>query len=84
MEKVECESENQIVRLNADMRLREPRRFQCRVCSHTFEMSPCAPVLRGKDFTCTECGGKHKRIDDYGWEGHCSPTDCAVYGKNET
>ena len=83
MEKVECKSETQVVRLNADMRLREPRRFQCRVCSHTFEMSPCAHGLRGKDLTCTECGVKHKRIDDYGCEGHCSPKDCEVCGKCE-
>ena len=84
MEKVECESENQVVRLNADMRLREPRRFQCRVRSYTFEMSPCAHGMRGKDLTCPQCGGKLKRIDDYGCEGHCSPEDCEVCGKCET
>ena len=81
MEKVECESENQVVRLNADMRLREPCRFQCLVRSYTFEMSPCAHGMRGKDLTCTECGGKLKKIDNYDCEGHCSPEDCAVYGK---
>jgi len=84
MEKVECESENQVVRLNADMRLREPRRVQCRVRSYTFEMSPCAHGMRGKDLTCTERGGRHKRIDDYGCDGHCRPEDCEVYGKCET
>jgi len=84
MEKVECESETQVVRLIADTRLREPRRFQRRVRSYTFEISPCAHKMHGKDLTCTECGVKHKRIDDYGCEGHCSPKDCEVYGKRET
>ncbi len=83
MEKVECESETQMGRLIADMRLREPRRFQCRLCSYTFEMPPCTHGMRGKDLTCTECGGKLKKIDDYGCEGHCSPKDCEVYGKCE-
>jgi len=78
MEKVKCKSETQVVRLNADMRLREPRRFQCRVCSYTFEMSPCAHGMRGKDLTSTECGVKHKKIDDYGCEGLCSLEDCEV------
>ncbi len=81
MEKVQCESETQVGRLIADMRLREPRRSQCRVCSYTFEMSPCAHKMRGKDLTCTEYGVKLKRIDDYGCEGHCSPKDCEVCGK---
>ncbi len=84
MEKVECESETQVGRLIADMRLREHHRVQRRVCSYTFEISPCAHKMRGKDLTCTKYGVKLKRIDDYGCEGHCSPKDCAVYGKCET
>jgi hypothetical protein len=85
MEKVQCvrESETQVGRLIAGMRLKEPRRFQCRVCRYTFEMLPCAHGLRGKDLKCPECGGKLKRIDDYGCEGHCSPEDCEVCGKCE-
>lgn len=71
--------------LIADMMVQKPpRHFQCRVCSYTFEMSPCAHGLRGKDLTCPKCGGKLKRIDDYGCEGHCSLEDCEVCGKCET
>jgi len=60
-----------------------PRRFQCRVCGYTFEMLPCAHGMRGKDLTCPKCGGKLKRIDNYGCDGHCSPEDCKVCGKCE-
>ena len=85
MEKVhgERESELPVGRLIADMRLRELRRFQCRVCSYTFAMSPCAHGLCGKDLTCPQCGGRLKKIDGYGCEGHCSLEDCEVCGKCE-
>jgi rubredoxin len=86
MEKAKTESEKETPigrgQLIADIMVRKPpRRVQCRVCGYTFKMSPCAHGMRGKDLTCPECGVKHKRIDDYGCEGHCSPKDCAVYGK---
>ena len=88
MERVKTESEKETPvgrgQLIADMMVRKPpRHFQCRVCGYTFEMSPCAHGLRGKDLTCPECGGKLKRIDNYGCEGHCSPEDCEVCGKCE-
>jgi len=84
--KTECEREAPVERrqLIADMVVRKPpRHFQCRVCGYTFEMLPCAHGLRGKDLTCPKCGGKLKRIDDYGCEGHCKPEDCKVCGKCE-
>ena len=93
MERVKREEEREEERetpvgreqLIADIMVRKhPRRSQCRVCSHTFEMSPCAHKMRGKYLTCTKYGVKHKRIDDYGCEWHCSPGDCEVYGKRET
>ncbi|NAS89234.1 hypothetical protein C4E24_05790 [ANME-1 cluster archaeon AG-394-G21] len=88
MEKVKTEKGRETPigqeQLIADIMVQKPpRHFQCRVCGYTFEMSPCAHGLRGKDLNCPECGGKLKRIDDYGCEGHCSPKDCEVCGKCE-
>ncbi|RCV63693.1 hypothetical protein C5S53_12775 [Methanophagales archaeon] len=89
MEKVKTEKGRETSigheQLIADIMVRKhPRRFQCRVRSYTFEMSSCTHNMPGKDLTCTECGVKHKRIDDYRCEGHCSPKDSEVYGKRET
>ena len=57
MEKVKTEMERETPvgqeQLIAEIRVQKPpRHFQCRVCSYTFEMSPCAHGLRGKDLTC--------------------------------
>lgn len=69
--------------LIADIMVRKPRHFQCCVCGYTFEMLPCAHGMHGKDLNCPKCGGRLKKIDNYGCEGHCSPEDCEVCGKCE-
>lgn len=56
------------------------RRFQCRSCGYSFEMSPCASGKHGWDMSCPSCGGRLKRVDDNPCKRSCSPDQCKICG----